>query len=230
MWTELKSTLAAELARAIRDRFGVEHAPVLEVPPRRELGDLATPAPMQLARVLKRNPRAIADELKGALRLPAEVREVRVEGAGYLNLVLDRSRIAAGLLDAPLLPGGARFAKVIVEHTNINPNKAAHIGHLRNAVLGDVLARALKSLGYPVEVQNYIDDTGVQLADVVVGFLDLRGVTPAEVAAIPEPFDYVCWDLYSEVGRWYETDPARQQLRRETLHQLEAGNGERAEV
>jgi arginyl-tRNA synthetase len=230
MWTELKSTLAAELARAIRDRFGVEHTPVLEVPPRRELGDLATPAPMQLARVLKRNPRAIAEELKGALHLPAEVREVRVEGAGYLNLVLDRARIAGGLLDAPLLPGGARFAKVIVEHTNINPNKAAHIGHLRNAVLGDVLSRALKSLGYPVEVQNYIDDTGVQLADVVVGFLDLRGLTPAEVAAIPEPFDYACWDLYSEVGRWYEEDPARQQLRRETLHQLETGKGERAEV
>jgi arginyl-tRNA synthetase len=230
MWTELKSSLAAELGRAIRDRFGVEHAPVLEVPPRRELGDLATPAPMQLARTLKRNPRAIAEELAGALRLPEGVREVRVLGAGYLNLVLDRPRVAARLLDAPLLPGGARSAKVIVEHTNINPNKAAHIGHLRNAVLGDVLARALKSLGYPVEVQNYIDDTGVQLADVVVGFLDLRGAGAAEVAAYPEPFDFLCWDLYSEVGRWYEADPARQRLRRETLHQLETGEGARAEM
>jgi arginyl-tRNA synthetase len=230
MWIELKSTLAAELARAVHARFGVEHEPVLEVPPRRELGDLATPAAMQLARTLKRNPRAIAEELAGALRLPDGVREVRVLGAGYLNFFLDRAQIAARLLDAPLLPGGARLAKVIVEHTNINPNKAAHIGHLRNAVLGDVLARAMKSLGYPVEVQNYIDDTGVQLADVVVGFLDLRGVGLAEVAAYPEPFDYVCWDLYGEVGRWYEEDPARQRLRRETLHQLETGRGERAEM
>src|SRR5260370_24729698 len=145
MWAELKSVVAAELARAIQDRFGVSHVPVLEVPPRRELGDLATPAPMQLARTLKRNPRAIADELAGARRLPDEVREVRVLGAGYLNLVLDRPRFIARLLDSPLLPGGARPAKVIIEHTNINPNKAAHIGHLRNAVLGDVLPRPTKT-------------------------------------------------------------------------------------
>jgi arginyl-tRNA synthetase len=230
MWTELKQQLTQEIARAIRERFGVDHAPVLEVPPRRELGDLASPAAMQLARTLKRNPRAIADELIGEIRLPAPVQGVRVEGAGYLNFSLDRPAFAAAMLEAHLLPGGVRHGKVIIEHTNINPNKAAHIGHLRNAVLGDVLARALKGLGYPVEVQNYIDDTGVQLADVVVGFLDLRGASLADVEAMPEPFDYICWDLYSEVGRWYEGDAERQKRRRETLHQLEIGQGERAEM
>jgi arginyl-tRNA synthetase len=237
MWTELKAQLAEELARTIRDLFGVEHDPVLEVPPRRELGDLASPAGMQLARVLKRNPRAIAEELAAAFRRPALVRDVQVQGAGYLNFYLDRPAVTSQLLDAPLLPGEdlgragrGRLGKVVIEHTNINPNKAAHIGHLRNAVLGDVLARALKSLGYPVEVQNYIDDTGVQLADVVVGFVDLRGLTKEDVAAIPEPFDYYCWDLYSEVGRWYEEDKERQGLRRETLHQLELGQGERADL
>ncbi|HXU82034.1 MAG TPA: arginine--tRNA ligase, partial [Polyangia bacterium] len=136
----------------------------------------------------------------------------------------------AALLDAPLLGGGPGHGKVVIEHTNINPNKAAHIGHLRNAVLGDVLGRSLKSLGYPVEIQNYIDDTGVQLADVVVGFIDLRGLSPAQVAALPEPFDFYCWDLYSEVGRWFEGDPERQRLRRETLHELETGQGPRAEM
>jgi arginyl-tRNA synthetase len=237
MWTELKAQLAEELARTIREAFGVEHQPVLEVPPRRELGDLASPAAMQLARVLKRNPRAIAEELAAAFQRPAVVRDVQVQGAGYLNFYLDRPAVASQLLEAPLLPGddfgrGGRghLGKVVIEHTNINPNKAAHIGHLRNAVLGDVLARALKSLGYPVEVQNYIDDTGVQLADVIVGFVDLRGLTQEDIAAIPEPFDYYCWDLYSEVGRWYEEDKERQRLRRDTLHQLELGQGERADL
>ena len=234
MWTELKNRLSAELAVTIREHFGVEHTPVLEVPPRRELGDLASPAAMQLARVLKRNPRALAEELAGALRRPELVRDVQVQGAGFLNFFLDRRAFTAALLDAALLDVGPRDgkvgSKVVIEHTNINPNKAAHIGHLRNAVLGDVLGRSLKSLGYPVEIQNYIDDTGVQLADVVVGFLDLRGLSAAAVAALPEPFDYYCWDLYSEVGRWFEGDPERQRLRRETLHELETGQGPRAEM
>ncbi len=234
MWTELKARLAADLARVIRERFGVEHEPLLEVPPRRELGDLASPAPMQLARVLKRNPRAIAEEIKGALgslETLEIIRDVQVQGAGFLNFFLDRRLFAAGLMDAALVGGPVpRGGKVVIEHTNINPNKAAHIGHLRNAVLGDILGRSLKSLGYPVEIQNYIDDTGVQLADVVVGFLDLRHLDVAAVAALPEPFDYYCWDLYGEVGRWYEENPEGQRLRRETLHQMEAGTGERAEM
>jgi arginyl-tRNA synthetase len=230
MWTELKKRLAAELAATIRERFGVTHEPVLEVPPRRELGDLSSPAAMQLARVLKRNPKAIAEELAGALKRPELVRDVQIQGAGFLNFFLDRRAFTAALLDAPLIDGGVRAGKVVIEHTNINPNKAAHIGHLRNAVLGDVLGRSLKSLGYPVEIQNYIDDTGVQLGDVVVGFMDLRGLTLADVVAIPEPFDFYCWDLYAEVGRWYEGDPERHRLRRETLHELETGKGARAEM
>ena len=233
MWTELKKSLAAELAATIEERFGVRHEPLLEVPPRRELGDLSSPAGMQLARVLKRNPRAIAEEIAGALKRPEAVRDVQVQGAGFLNFFLDRRAFAAALLDAPLIDNphiAGTGSKVVIEHTNINPNKAAHIGHLRNAVLGDVLGRSLKSLGYPVEIQNYIDDTGVQLADVVVGFMDLRGISAAEVAALPEPFDFYCWDLYSEVGRWLGEDPERQRLRRETLHELEIGKGPRAEM
>jgi arginyl-tRNA synthetase len=239
MWTELREELAREVARAIQERFAVAHQPVIEVPPRRELGDLASPAPMQLARLLKRNPRAIAEELAAALRPPSLVREVKVLGAGYLNLFLDRPAFAAALLEPGAAPPEGKApppagGKVIVEHTNINPNKAAHIGHLRNAVLGDVLARCMRSLGTSVEVQNYIDDTGVQLADVVVGFIDLRGASLAEVAALPEPFDFICWDLYSEVRRWYDADPGaaaeRRQLVRDTLHQLETGRGERAEM
>ena len=233
MWAGARAELTGLLAARIRDLYGVEHDPVVEVPPRRELGDFAFPAPLHLARQLKKAPRVIAQEIVAGLERPSWVRDLQVAGAGYLNVFLARSQAMARLLAEPLLAEAAvtaRTDKVIVEHTNINPNKAAHIGHLRNAVLGDVLVSTLRALGHPVEVQNYIDDTGVQVADVVVGCIDLRGMALEQVATVPEPFDYWCWDLYSEVGRWYEEDPARQALRRETLHELERGSGRRAEV
>ncbi len=237
MLTALKRELVVAMARRVRELYGIDHPVQIEVPPRRDLGDLAFPTALHLARVLKKSPRAIGEELADGFPIPPEIREVRVEGAGFLNLFLDRSAFATALLDAPIAAAltaepsaGAGRGKVVVEHTNINPNKAAHIGHLRNAVLGDVLARVLKALGNPVEVQNYIDDTGVQLADVVVGFSDLRGMGAAEVAALDEPFDFYCWDLYGEVGRWLDQDPSRAELRRETLKQLEEGEGPRAEL
>ncbi len=229
MLREWKRNLSASLGEEIARRYSIEHLPVAEIPPRRALGDLAFPAPLHLARTLRRKPREIAEELAAGWRLPDGVRELRVEGAGYLNVFLDRPRFVAALLSrSPLSGEGAGRGKVIVEHTNINPNKAAHIGHLRNAVLGDLLVRSLRALGTPVEVQNYIDDTGVQVADVVVGFVDIEHRSVADVAAIPEPFDYHCWDLYARVGQWYEEDPSRQALRRQTLHALERGEGERA--
>ncbi len=231
MLASLKQELASRLGERIQDLFDVEHHPAVEVPPRRELGDLGFPAALHLARILKRSPRQIAQELADGFPAPNFVREVRVEGAGYLNMFLDRSKVASRLLEARLEgPTQAERHKVIVEHTNINPNKAAHVGHLRNAVLGDVLARVLAALGYRVEIQNYIDDTGVQLADIVVGFCQIEGKSLDAVAAIPEPFDYYCWDLYSAVSSWYDEDPKRQEVRRETLRQLEHGEGERAEM
>ncbi len=228
-----RTLVAGALRSALSRAFGLAHDPVVEVPPQRRLGDLASPCALHLARELRQAPRAIAERLVECLELPEGFDRVTVEGPGYVNFHFARSRFAAVMLDAvPVTESGASDApaKVIVEHTNINPNKAAHIGHLRNAVLGDVLARALRRLGQPTEVQNYIDDTGVQVADVVVGFLDLRGCSVADIEALPEPFDYVCWDLYSEVGRWYEGDSQRLELRRRTLHALEAGEGRRAEA
>ena len=225
--------VAGVLRRVLSDVFGLDHDPVVEVPPQRRLGDLASPCALHLARELRQAPRAIAERLVECLELPEGFERVTVEGPGYVNFHFARSRFAAAMIDAvPVTESGATDApaKVIVEHTNINPNKAAHIGHLRNAVLGDVLARALRRLGHTTEVQNYIDDTGVQVADVVVGFLDLRDCSVADIAALHEPFDYVCWDLYSEVGRWYEGDEKRLELRRRTLHALEAGEGRRAEA
>jgi arginyl-tRNA synthetase len=211
----------------------------LTYPPHPGLGDLATPVCFELAKRLRRPPRAIAEALVAALRPPPGIARVEVAGAGYVNATFDRTALLRAALrePAPTSPGGS--LKVIVEHTNINPNKAAHIGHLRNAVLGDTLVRLLRRLGHRVEVQNYIDDTGVQVADLVVGFLQLRAEGLDEVraryaeealSARGERFDFVAWDLYAEVTRWFEEDPARRAHRQEVLRAMEHGSGPVAEL
>jgi len=229
-----------DLARAVRDSverlYGIAlERVVLERPPSVSLGDLATPVAFDLAKRLRKAPRAIASEIAAAVVLSEDTREARVEAGGYVNFYLDRARLAAGLLAAPE-PGPGREGKVIVEHTNINPNKAAHIGHLRNALLGDVLVRSLRFLGHEVEVQNYLDDTGVQVADVVAGLLHLAGVSSErevkEVIASgtipagarnPKGFAYLCWDLYAEVGRTYKARPETERWRSEALRAIEEG-------
>jgi arginyl-tRNA synthetase len=206
----------------------------LETPPNRAFGDVAVPVAFTLARRLRKAPRAISQELAAALGSIEGV--VRVEAApnGYLNFFLDR---AYWLQKWTEQTGGFRLqpedrGKVIVEHTAINPNKAAHIGHLRNATTGDAFGRLLRFQGRPVEIQNYIDDTGVQVADVVVGFRELERKSLAEVRAIADStrFDYYCWDLYAKVTEWYEADKLRLKIRSAALHAVEHGGNETAEM
>ncbi|HET9299942.1 MAG TPA: arginine--tRNA ligase [Candidatus Polarisedimenticolaceae bacterium] len=227
-----------EAVRAAAEGLGVtlEEVP-LTYPPHPGLGDLATPVCFELAKRLRKPPRAIAEALVAGVGRPPGIARVEVAGAGYVNVTFDRTALLRGwIADRPAPPetGGP---KVIVEHTNINPNKAAHIGHLRNAVLGDTLVRCLRRLGHHVEVQNYIDDTGVQVADLVVGLGHLRGQGLAEVrtaydeaalAARGERFDYLAWDLYAEVTRWFEEDAGRRSHRQRVLHAMETGEGEEA--
>lgn len=207
---------------------------VLQAPPRLAMGDLATPLCLELAKVLKRKPREIAETMSRDLELPTFVESVSVEGAGYLNFRFDRGAFTAAHIRTVMEPGPAAGERVIVEHTNINPNKAAHIGHIRNAVLGDSLVRLLRWLGYRVETQNYIDDTGVQVADVVVGFERLQKEGVAEVRKHIDdpsvPFDYYCWDLYSRMAVYYQDNPEAQQWRRDTLHRIENQEGETAQL
>ena len=240
----LKGALESAVAEACRRTFGVE-APriVLETPPKVELGDLACPVAFELAKVLKRPPRKIAEELAPALALPDVVVKRTVEGGGYVNFFVDRPRVLTALLAASHEPASAEGpAKLIVEHTNINPNKAAHIGHLRNAVLGDVLVRTFRRLGRRVEIQNYLDDTGVQVADVVVALEHADALADpkraaalgAEIREILEAFPHdapgvpgrrlgdLAWDLYALVGKSYAEDPALEEKRRATLHAIEA--------
>jgi len=214
---------------------GAQPVIVIDCPPTRDLGDLALPLAFELARRLRKAPKVIAEELAGALGdIPGIA---RVEATkGYLNLFLDRRAFLSERLAAGAPPAAPRPApgavKTIVEHTAINPNKAAHIGHLRNSALGDTLVRALRFRGVPVEVQNYIDDTGVQVADVVVGFRHLERQDLAGTRAIADStrFDFHCWDLYARVADWYEADKSRQQVRLDTLHDIEHGGNENAEI
>ena len=224
----------AALEEVIRETAANAGAPdfpvVSEIPPSPDQGDLAFPAAFGLARHLRRPPREIAETLAEALSERPEVRRVEVAGRGYVNVFLNREMwirhtLAGAGAQAP--PGVH-----VVEHTSINPNKAAHIGHLRNATLGDAFARILRYLGHRIEVQTYIDDTGVQVADVVLGFLRLRGLDAEEVRRlVAKPrFDYLCWDLYTQVSRWVEEDPKGRAARQEALHGLEHGEEPWAEM
>jgi len=207
---------------------------VLQSPPKLSMGDLATPLCLELAKALKRKPREIAETLAKDFPLPLFVQSVTIEGPGYLNFRFDRGAFAVAHMQSVMAPVTRAGERVIVEHTNINPNKAAHIGHLRNAVLGDTLVRCSKWLGGHVETQNYIDDTGVQVADVVVAFEHLLQEGIAEVQKrIDDPkvrFDYFCWDLYSQMANYYLDHPEAEQWRKETLHRIEQREGDTAKL
>ena len=218
------------IADAARQQYNLSELPpfAVEVPPNRALGDLAVTLPFQLARTLKQAPRVIAQELAARVgRLPGVAR-VEVAPNGFLNLFLDRSPFLLSRVRSEVATLRADEPKTIVEHTAINPNKAAHVGHLRNAALGDTLVRVLRFRDTPVEIQNYIDDTGVQVADVIVGFRELEGQSIEGVRRIADTtrFDHYCWDLYSRVTEWYEQDQSRLAVRAAALHDLEHGGGE----
>ena len=230
---EIKRAIATALVHCVREKYNTSpEAIAIEYPPRPGMGDLASPVAFELAKNLKRPPRSIAQEL--AASFPALPGVVRVEagGAGYLNIFLDRAAAARAVardIASPTPPAPAG-GKIVVEHTNINPNKAAHIGHLRNAVLGDTLARCLRFFGHDVEVQNYIDDTGVQVADIVIGFREILGQGVQEARQVGEKFDYFCWDLYARVTDLYARKPATQELRAAVLKHLEEREGDDAEL
>jgi arginyl-tRNA synthetase len=218
----------------IQVRYGVDLSVAIEQPRQSDFGEIAVPAAFQLAKRLRQAPKKIAAELAAEIGPIPGVAALEVAGNGYINLRLDRGAYAAALLRGEEEGMSAAGGKIIVEHTNINPNKAAHIGHLRNATLGDTFVRMLRASGAQVEVQNYIDNTGVQVADVVVGFHFLEHKTTADVEALlADPavrFDYYCWDLYAHTSSYYKEQPESLAWRSETLHAIEAGEGELARM
>jgi arginyl-tRNA synthetase len=239
---ELEKRLSDRLRAVLKEKYDLEIASIpLETPPDLRLGEIATPVAFELARKLRKAPKIIAQEIVSAIGPLPGFSKFEVAGAGYINAFLDRASAAQLVVPADTHPPSEQ-GHVLVEHTSINPNKAAHIGHLRNAILGDTFVRLLRAAGYKVDVQNYIDNTGVQVADVVVGFLHLEKKSPAEIRTLladlarkGERIDYYCWDLYARTSQWYgegtaEEQAAHKQIRLDTLHLIEHGGNDTAEI
>jgi arginyl-tRNA synthetase len=233
---EIQHRIQSKFVEAVRTAFHLEvTSPALDSPPNLEMGDISLAGCFELAKQLRQPPRKIAEQLVPLVSALEGVERVTIAGAGYLNFHLHRAQTAARLFalrSSNAAPGSSGHGKILVEHTSINPNKAAHIGHLRNAVLGDTFVRLLRFSGENVEVQNYIDNTGVQVADVVVGFLHLEKKTLKDVEGLihstSQRFDYYCWDLYARVFQLYEEDKEILKLRSQALKDIEEGHGETA--
>ena len=242
MYLEQQKKLANHVRAFLREKYHIDLVNiVIEQPPKVEMGEFALPLSFELAKRLRKSPRKIADEIVAELPVPGGFVKLEVAGAGYINARLQRDVVARALAVGETIgvpghtgEGAANVSgKILVEHTSINPNKAAHIGHLRNAILGDTFVRLLRSAGHPVDIQNYIDNTGVQVADVVVGFVHLEKKSKqdiVELIASNPHFDFYCWDLYARVSRWYEEDKENLKARLEALHAIELGSNEMADA
>jgi arginyl-tRNA synthetase len=233
LYRYLERRLIEHLREFLRRTYDLEVANiVVEQPPKIEFGEYALPLAFELAKKLRKAPRKIAEEMVAGVGPIPGFEKFEVAGGGYINVRVKRDELASALAADKSPVADVPPGKVLVEHSSINPNKAAHIGHLRNAILGDTFVRLLRFSGREVDVQNYIDNTGVQVADVVVGFLHIEKKSRAQIEALAAAphFDYVCWDLYSRVASWYEADKANLPARAATLHLIEEGNNETAAV
>jgi arginyl-tRNA synthetase len=233
LYRHLEKRLAARLRQYLESQHPGAALPavVIEQPPKVELGDFAIPM-FPFAKRLRSAPMKIAESIRGGIGKIDGVAGMQVAPPGYLNVKMDRAWLAATLASDARPPDGTPQGKILVEHSSINPNKAAHIGHLRNAILGDTFVRLLRHAGREVDVQNYIDNTGAQVADVVVGFLELEKKSQAEIAQlVAQPrFDYYCWDLYTRASQWYAEDKRNLQARSAVLHAIEEGGNETAQI
>jgi arginyl-tRNA synthetase len=257
LYSQLQQRLIESVREFLRRQYDIEVENIVaEQPPSVQMGEYALPLSFELAKKLRKAPRKIAEEIVAGIGEIDGFEKLEVAGAGYINARVKRGEAAEKLaeLSCPHLPKEGRYGapdekklepategggatrvqqKILVEHTSINPNKAAHIGHLRNSILGDTFVRLLRAAEYPVDVQNYIDNTGVQVADVVVGFVYLEKKSKDEIAGLIEntpKFDFHCWDVYARTSNWYEQDKANLARRDETLHAIEHGGNELAEI
>jgi arginyl-tRNA synthetase len=232
MLLDLHGRIKDLLRSTIRSQWNIEPPEItLNQTPKIELGELATPVALALAKQLQKAPRMIAEELIARAGRIEGVERMEVAGAGYINFYIDR---VAAVRGSRLRGFATEGGKVIVEHTNINPNKAAHIGHLRNAAIGDTFVRILQSAGHNVEVQNYIDNTGVQVADVIVGLQRVEKKMLDDIRRmVVDPtvkFDYYCWDVYARVAPFYEREDPKYNLRAQALKEIEEGKSETAQM
>lgn len=233
MYRHLERRLAQHIHDFLRRTYHLDlQKIVIEQPPKVEFGEYALPLAFELAKKLRKAPRKIAEEIVNGVGPIKGFEKLEVAGAGYINARVDRAKLAAAIAADERPQAETSTGKILVEHSSINPNKAAHVGHLRNAILGDTFVRLLKFAGREVDVQNYIDNTGVQVADVVVGFLQIEKKSRSEIEMLASQprFDYYCWDLYARVSQWYAQDKENLKARSQTLHDLEQGDNEVAAI
>jgi arginyl-tRNA synthetase len=233
LYRYLESRLTQQIRQFLQRSYGLDLAKiVVEQPPRVELGEYALPLAFELAKKLRKPPRKIAEEIVGGVGPIDGFEKLEIAGAGYINARVKREQLATALAADEKPSAEVPAGKVLVEHSSINPNKAAHIGHLRNAILGDTFVRLLRFVGREVDVQNYIDNTGVQVADVIVGFLHLEKKSRTEIEELARQprFDYYCWDLYAQVSIWYEKDKKNRDARQQVLHAIEEGGNQTAAI
>jgi len=233
LYRHLELRLAQRVLECLQKRYPGVALPnvVIEQPPKVELGDFAIPL-FPFAKPLRSAPLKIAEAIRNEIGPVEGIAELQVAPPGYLNVKIDRAWTAAALAADHKPPADPARGKILVEHSSINPNKAAHIGHLRNAILGDTFVRLLRYSGREVDIQNYIDNTGVQVADVVLGFMHLEKKSRADIEVLTKQprFDYHCWDLYARVSQWYEADKQNRQVRLQTLHAIEDAGSETAAI
>jgi len=197
-------------------------------------GDASSNVSFLLAKHLKKNPKEIADLLSAKFETSQNILVSRVEShpSGYLNFFADWEKLNQLILSESNLDefGSVDLGKnstIIVEHTSVNPNKALHIGHIRNIVIGDTVARILKKSNFKVNVLNYVDDSGLQVADIIVGF---RHFGFSQQPPLRKKFDHYCGDdVYVKTTEKYEHDPSLEEIRKNILKELEDGNSETAQ-
>ncbi len=219
-----------KISEEIGKLLGVQGVEVVLETPKPEFGDVATAVCFGLAKQERKPPAKIAEDIVNSTRIPEGSLIERMEAkAGYINFFFDRANLAKMIVSESMKKGYGKpilaKKKAIVEHTSVNPNKALHVGHIRNSCLGDSIANILSFCGNDVSRINYIDDSGAQVADIIVGFRFL-GIPPETKMK----FDQYCGnEVYTKVSKLYESSLELQEKRQLVIKSIETGGNELSE-
>ena len=236
---QIETTLKELISNALAEIIGKEASLAinLEIPSDSKNGDYSSPFALESFKTFMaggllgemNSPRMFAEALSAKLNSyqSSFIEKVEVAGPGFINFHLNKQAFSATILKKALASDFYNYndglkTKIIVEHTSVNPNKAMHIGHLRNAFIGDMIVNILKKFNYKVEVHNYIDDTGVQVADTTLAIMEYGDHSLEK----NQSFDDYAWDIYAEINKHYKTDKTLELKRENISKELERGEGE----
>ena len=189
-------------------------------------GDITCNVSFLLSKQLKKSPQEISNEISKLYTFDniPQIKNVESHPSGYLNFNIDYTQFSNLVISSSLQENYGSLdighnEKIVVEHTSVNPNKALHVGHIRNVILGDIVSKILRKGNFDVKVLNYVDDSGLQVADIIVGFTELGF---SQEPPKNEKFDHYCGDtVYVKTTEKYETDKKLEEKRHEILKQIE---------